>query len=157
MAISGDGDVFVWNLGTMTLTAKSSLGPLFRSVACTGGPPPRPSAATARIPGSSGGAGVAGAAGGEDGAGAATASAGGGGKVLPGVSVARAGVTAQGMPLVMLACPGAFGGSLQAFALHETLGTWVRVADGRCVFRFFFSAFGGGCLGALLCRYVHIF
>lgn len=49
------------------------------------------------------------------------------------MSVARAGVTAEGMPLVMLACPGAFGGSLQAFALHGGLGTWVRVADGRYV------------------------
>lgn len=142
----------------MTLTAKSSLSPLFRSVACTG-PLARPAAAaaaTARAPGSTGSGG--GGGGGEDGAGAATVGAGGGGKVLPGVSVARAGVTAEGMPLVLLACPGAFGGSLQAFALHKGLETWVRVADGRCVFLFFCA---GGVVGVgvgvvrLLCGCLH--
>lgn len=131
MAISGDGDVFVWNLSSMTLTSKSSLGPIFRSMstsspASSQGATRKSSAAgpSPSSPGSPSSSRQANAS-------SATASGGGGGK--GGVSVARAGVTAEGMPLVMLACPGAFGGSLQAFALHGGLGTWVRVADGRYV------------------------
>lgn len=144
MAISGDGDVFVWNLGTMTLAAKTSLAPLFRSVASTGTPipPPRPSTAPGSstsgsgAPVSSPGGGSSSVGGGSssvggDGTTAAATAVGGTGKLLSGVSVARAGVTAEGMPLVMLACSGAFGGALQAFALHRGLETWVRVADGR--------------------------
>lgn len=135
MAISGDGDVFVWNLGTMTLAAKSTLVPLFRSVASSGvTPPPRSSTVPTLISTgtgpSSGGSG--GGSSGGDGLGVAPGG-GAGGKLLPNVSVARAGVTAEGMPLVMLACQGAFGGALQAYALHQGLGTWLRMADGRQV------------------------
>lgn len=54
--------------------------------------------------------------------------------------MARAGVTPEGMPLVMLACPGGFGGSLQAFTFHVGLGTWVRVADGRFALSDFYSS-----------------
>ena len=162
MAISGDGDVFVWNLGTMTLTAKSSLSPLFRSVTSSGVPPRlnTPSSASASagagagggtgtptspnggLTAGRGGGGAGGGSGGGGGGGGGTGGGGGGGgsgggdvsgKSVSGVSVSRAGVTAEGMPLVMLACSGAFGGSLQAFALHQGLGTWVRVADGRWV------------------------
>lgn len=137
MAISGDGDVFVWNLLTMTLTTKSSLAPIFRSMSTPsipqGGtrqtsasaPSPSPPGSPTSSPRSTGAAATAAAGGGGGGSGATG--------VKGGVSVARAGVTAEGMPLVMLASPGAFGGSLQAFALHGGMGTWVRVADGRCV------------------------
>lgn len=133
MAISGDGDIIVWNLYTMTLTIKSSLSPLFRAVSVSSSStsasmtrqsfastPSPPGSPTSSRPGSAGPPVVGGGSGG-----------GGGGKGT--VSVTRAGVTPEGMPLVMLACPGAFGGSLQAFALHGGLGTWIRVADGRWV------------------------
>ena len=155
MAISGDGDVFVWNLGTMTLAAKSSLSPLFRSVTSSGIPPRSSTASSTSASAAASGGGGGGGGGGSGSAGAPTSphgglagnrgsgSGGGGGggagvgdvsgKSVSGVTVSRAGVTAEGMPLVMLACSGAFGGSLQAFALHRGLGTWVRVADGRWV------------------------
>ena len=135
MAISGDGDVSVWNLSSMTLVVKTSLGPLFRSVSsCSVAP--RPSAATSgAAAASSGGAGVPGASPSRrDGASSAP------GARAKGVSVARAGVTPEGMPLVMLACQGAFGGSLQAFTFHVGLGTWVRVADGRFALSDFYSS-----------------
>ncbi|CAN0112504.1 unnamed protein product, partial [Laminaria digitata] len=121
MAISGDGEVFVWNLCTMTLAAKSSLAPLFRSVTSSLVPPRSSIASSAAASAAAAGGGGSGGAGGGEVS----------GKSPSGVSVSRAGVTAEGMPLVMLACPGGFGGSLQAFALHRGLGTWVRVADGR--------------------------
>lgn len=172
MAISGDGDVFVWNLGTMTLAAKSSLAPLFRSVTSSGVPPrsstasSTSAAASAAAAGGAGGGGGSGVptsphggtaggrgsgSGGGGGSGGAGGGAGGGdvsGKSVSGVTVSRAGVTAEGMPLVMLACSGAFGGSLQAFALHRGLGTWVRVADGRWVRRrrVFRALFFGRCI-----------
>lgn len=138
MAISGDGDVTVWNLSSMTLVVKASLNPLFRSVS-SGGPPLRSSTAGAgAAPASSGSPGSPGAssprADGASSSGASAASA------KKGVSVARAGVTPEGMPLVMLACQGAFGGSLQAFTFHVGLGTWVRVADGRFALSDFYSS-----------------
>lgn len=150
MAISGEGDVLVWNLSSMTLVVKSSLTPLFRSVAsCVSSTAAAAAVAAPLVRSSSASASAAAAApavavasrgaggsspGGGEGAGPSGASVGGAaGKLLSGVSVARAGVTVEGMPLVMLACPGAFGGALQAFALHQGLGTWVRVADGRYV------------------------
>ena len=137
MAISGDGDVTVWNLSSMTLVVKASLNPLFRSVS-SGGPPPRPSTAA---PASSGGPGSPGASSARaDGASSSGASASASASAKKGVSVARAGVTPEGMPLVMLACQGAFGGSLQAFTFHVGLGTWVRVADGRFALSDFYSS-----------------
>eukprot|EP00903_Cladosiphon_okamuranus_P014287 g13270.t1 len=127
MAISGDGDVIVWNLGSMTLGAKASLNPLFRSVS-SGGPPLRSGGPGSPEPSSTR----------ADGASSSGASASSSAK--KGVSVARAGVTPEGMPLVMLACQGAFGGSLQAFTFHVGLGTWVRVADGRFALSDFYSS-----------------
>eukprot|EP00752_Nemacystus_decipiens_P011990 g10630.t1 len=128
MAISGDGDVTVWNLSSMTLVVKASLNPLFRSV--SSGAPPMRSAAAAAAPASSSAPGSPGA----------SSSASASTSAKKGVSVARAGVTPEGMPLVMLAYHGAFGGSLQAFTFHVGLGTWVRVADGRFALSDFYSS-----------------
>ncbi|CAB1115812.1 unnamed protein product [Ectocarpus sp. CCAP 1310/34] len=130
MAISGDGDVTVWNLDSMRIVVKTSLSPLFRSLTSSGVSPAAAAASgSPRFPrGTSGGTG----------AGAAGASAGP--EAKKGVSVARAGVTPEGMPLVMLACHGAPGGSLQAFTFHLGLETWVRVADGRSALSDFYSS-----------------
>lgn len=127
MAISGEGDVFVWNLERMVLVAKSSLHPLYRSLAPGAAHQRSSPAGTTANATPRGGVSTPGSG---DGAHPGNVT-GAGGKSSAVVSVARAGVTAEGMPLVMLACPGAFGGSLQAFALHQGMGTWVRVSDGR--------------------------
>lgn len=130
MAISGDGDVTVWNLDSMRNVVKTSLSPLFRSLTSSGVSPAAAAVSgSPRSPrGTSGGTG----------AGAAGASAGP--EAKKGASVARAGVTPEGMPLVMLACHGAPGGSLQAFTFHLGLETWVRVADGRSALSDFYSS-----------------
>jgi len=134
MAISGDGDVSVWNLSSMRLAVKTSLGPLFRSVSSCSVSPRSSAASAAPATTPSGGPGPPGASpSGRDVGGAS-------GARTKGVSVARAGVTPEGMPLVLLACQGAFGGSLQAFTFHVGLGTWVRVADGRFALSDFYSS-----------------
>ncbi len=146
MAISGDGDVSVWNLSSMTLVVKTSLGPLFRSVSsCSVSPRSSTASASAAATPSGGPNPNPGAPGASPsrtcrdrdraGAGASASSA-----RTRGVSVTRAGVTPEGMPLVLLACQGAFGGSLQAFTFHVGLGTWVRVADGRFALSDFYSS-----------------
>ncbi|CAN0141441.1 unnamed protein product [Ectocarpus fasciculatus] len=131
MAISGDGDVTVWNLDSMRIVVKTSLSPLFRSLTSSG----VSSAAAAAASGSPRSARATSSGGTGAGAGASA-----GAEAKKGASVARAGVTPEGMPLVMLACPGAPGGSLQAFTFHLGLETWVRVADGRSALSDFYSS-----------------
>ncbi|CAM9266005.1 unnamed protein product [Choristocarpus tenellus] len=136
MAISGEGEVFVWDLDAMSLTVKGSLGPLMRSLSLGSSlasqSPTSTTAGKGRDQGETAG-GQARASGGDavhtgGGAGGSAATTGGSGG---GVSVVRAGVTSEGSPLVLMSCPGGVGGGLQVFLLHKGLGTWVRVADGR--------------------------
>jgi protein HIRA/HIR1 len=69
------------------------------------------------------------------------------------IRIVRCGVQWDGAPVVVVWCPKAVGGLLQAFMLHPSLESWVRLADGRYCLSDFYSNLqdpaGGGPLQRL--------
>ncbi|CAM9333134.1 unnamed protein product [Chrysoparadoxa australica] len=126
MALTADGEVRAWDFSAMKLVVRSSLAEVYQSL----------------IPAASGGKSSSSQANGHS----AGGGGGGSGQVPAACNarIVRCGLTPEGSPLILVACKGAQGGSMQAFMLHQGMGSWLRVADARFALSDFSSSVAEG-------------